>query len=420
MRFFNIDCHVSVIEDVSDHLRALGHTVEDHSISGHHWTLGKPRASQGSGPPDRQGAIGYGMVNLSSWKSIFNVFPGDDLRAPSRAWVAERPELRDFDAGIACYPPSFALLYAETGRHVIVDVPIRYELPFTHRPDDWRRMNEHLVEGVAEGRMTVAANSCYDAAYYEYFTGQPALHISSTCAYVDRLTSKWQAGGRCLLAFGEPAGGREAQARVPGVAFVRDVFRRPYEMANIAKARGIVWIPYNASIMSFFEHYWLGIPLFVPSKPFLLDLKSRNLALSQLSWHASDSKGSTLPRVGTALPDPHTPEGHAAWLDLYDVYNAQEFPFVTYFDSWEHLASLVATHDYERTSADMLAFNALRRANNLRKWQHVVDRVALWSGSDPSRSTRPLSERKSVGMARVRPPSAPAVTPWDVDGDGSR
>ena len=44
MKFFNIDQHASVISDVANIFKNLGHEVEDWTLSGHHWVVGKSKA----------------------------------------------------------------------------------------------------------------------------------------------------------------------------------------------------------------------------------------------------------------------------------------------------------------------------------------------------------------------------------------
>ncbi len=373
MIFFNLDLHVSVIEDVAWNIRHLGHDVDSHLLSGHHWVCKKPRASFGTGP-GRDGRVGYRSLNLTSWHGFFDDAPGF---ARAAAWRAECPELGSYDGFVATYPPAFALLYEGLPGPTVCVLPIRYELPFTDRPEAWAALNDHLVRGVEARRIAVVANSRYDAAYYEYFTGQPAVYISSTCEYAGKLAPRWDAGlcdpGLPLLAFGDAPGCRAAQEAVPEVRFVRDVFPRGYEHAQIARAGGIVWIPYNCSIMSFFEHVRLGIPVFVPSQRFLLELARSGLALSQLSWHGSLTAGSRLPpaRAGF-LPDPHTREGVEAWLPLHDFYNREEFPHVVEFDSWRDLREQARSADRASLSRQMLLDNSARQKRNLSAWENVL------------------------------------------------
>lgn len=370
MKFFNIDLHVSVIEDVATQFRALGHDVESHLLSGHAWALGRERASRGTGE-GTDGKIGYGSVNLATWDGLFNDAPEF---AVARAWQDENPQLESFDGFIATYPTAFALLYERFRGRVITHIPVRYELGFTHDAAKWRAYNDRLRAMQDSDKLAVVANNQYDAIYYTYFTGRRAEHISSTCDYVDRHAPKWCPRGPKMLAFGEHVGCREAVKHVPDLLFVRDALGDYYRHDEISRARAIVWIPYTSSIMSFFEHYWLCIPLLVPSQKFLFELWEKELALSQLSWHKSMTGGSALPPYDATLKllDPHTREGMMLWMDFYDFYNDVELPHVTHFDSWTDLRDKVAAMDHESISQAMAAHNKLRRASNLNKWRAVL------------------------------------------------
>ncbi len=262
MKFMNVDLHVSVIEDVETQFKALGHTIDIHMMSGHNWVTGRPKASAGTGLGSG-GKIGVGSLNLNTWESYFDDSPffnkSIEWRNDNKALLAS------YDGYVVTYPPAFALLYENLPGHTILNIPIRYEGPhFTNDPNAWRAFNDVLKNMYEAGKLTVVANSLYDRAYFEYFTGLPCSYISSTCDYVDTMAPKWNPRGGKLLAFGEHSGCRAANKAVPDVLFVRDVLPQ-YRLEEISMARGVVWIPYNCSIMSFFEHYWLNIPLFVPS-----------------------------------------------------------------------------------------------------------------------------------------------------------
>ena len=292
-------------------------------------------------------------------------------------WCAQvADELFEYDGFVVTYPPAFALLYDLFDKPIILDIPIRYEQHFTERPNAWRAYNDALGCMTDDGRLKVVANNRYDAIYYKYFTGRYAHCISSTCNYIDRVAPKWSPRGTTkLLAFGDYAGCRAAHEAVPDVLFVRDVLGHQYRHDEIIRARGIVWIPYTTSIMSFFEHYWLEIPLFVPSEKFLLQLYDQGLALSGATCHKSMVGGSNLSRVGTPMPDPHTREGLEAWMPLYDFYDTGEFPHVTYFDSWTDLRVKLTNmrqEDLQETSAKMSVQNALRKSRNLESWRRVL------------------------------------------------
>lgn len=373
MRFFNIDLHVSVISDVAANIHYLGHSVEENCMSGHWWALNKPRGYRGTSPGPN-GRVGYGPINLATWEGIFwrPVLPDDTMDVTEE--VARKcPELADFDGFICCYPPSFAYLYGKFGKPIIVDVPVRYEWPFTQNVDHWNRWNRYLAAGQDSGQIRLVGNSVYECRYYEYFTGRKMTYISSTCEYIDRFAPKYAMVRNhqdVVWAMGEHAGCREAAANVPGVQFIRDA-KPQYMHTDIPQAKAVVWIPYNCSIMSFFEHYWLNIPIFVPSEKFLLELYARKAAMSQFSWNY-DHTGSLLPRVGTDLPDPNLREGVPAWLPFYDFYNRDEHPHVVYFDSWADLKALLETTDLNLVSGKMTAHNIMRKERNIGEWKKII------------------------------------------------
>lgn len=381
MKFFNLDLHVSVIEDVSTMFEKLGHTVDSHLMSGHYWAFNKKRASAGTGEGPN-GKIGYKSLHLDSWGKFFEDYPKLER---VKAWQEECPELMEYDGFVANYPPLFALLYGAFPGHTIMNIPVRYEGPpdsgpgqpplgFTNRPELWKDFNRRLADLMDSGKLSVVANSRYDAWYFTYFTGKNCKYISSTCSYIDKSSSKWAPITKNLLAFGQREGCRIAHQHVPQVHFVRDVIPK-YAHAQVAKVAGVVWIPYNVSIMSFFEHYWLGIPMFVPSPDFLMDLAQRGLAMTEMSWHKEPRKGSHI-EAGCQFPeeinDPHTDKGFTSWMSDYDFYNSEEFPFLIYFDSWADLEKKINETNTKAVSEKMLLWNEHRLIQNLARWSEIL------------------------------------------------
>lgn len=415
MRFFNIDAHVSVIEDVAFNLRKHGHEVDSHLLSGHNWALDRPRGSMGNGEGPN-GKVGYKSMNLTRWESFAHDFPDPCKRI--KEFQDESPELAAYDGFIATYPPAMALLYDRFPGHTIVDIPIRYEHFFTNRPEAWHAFNEFLVKGIEVGRITVVANSVYDAMYFEYFTGCQIPMVETTCAYIDRLSSKWCPTGPNSLAFGEHPGCRMLASKVPGLHFVRDVpALGQYKHQDIVSARLFVWVPYTSSIMSFYEHYWLQVPMFVPSKKYLLQLADERfgdmpLALSTLSFQEKPLGGSVIKithdfvgRDWRWVPDPHTREGRESWLDFYDFYR---LPHITYFDSPEDLADKMAstsTSELWEISRAMGRENERRQKVVSDQWAQILERrvTDISGGASFPRTvssevvkTKPVAAKKGV------------------------
>ena len=110
MNFFNIDLHVSVIADLKAIFSKLGHTIVDRSLSGHTWVFNR-----------QQDHIKF--INKDHW-SI-----NEDLC--NRFYNEYKNELKSYDGFICTYPPSFSLLYEKFNKPIIMQVPIRYDVPFS-------------------------------------------------------------------------------------------------------------------------------------------------------------------------------------------------------------------------------------------------------------------------------------------------
>lgn len=381
-KFFNIDLHCSVITDVAQQFRALGHTVDSHNMSGHCWALGFETASRGTGKSP-QAKIGYGSLNRDTWPVLFRdtkATKGNDdfLQQLNdvKKWSDENSHLAEYDGFVVTYPPAFALLYGHFGKPIVAHLPVRFDILFEQRPDARRRWTQWLTGALASGKLKLATNGAYDAAYFEYHTGVSVPHIPSLCDYIDRLSPKYSPRGtNKLLAFGSHAGCRAAHEVVPDVLHVRDVLGEQYLHEEIVRAKAVVWVPYENSAMSFHEQYWLGIPIFVPTPRFLLELYESKLALEQLTRHGMNGTGAEKLSVLCTLPDPYTREGLEAWMKFYDFYNAVEFPHVMQFDSWVDLREQIAAVDQaslSEISIKMLEHNKIRKMVCAAKWRELL------------------------------------------------
>jgi hypothetical protein len=352
MRFHNIDLHVAVIEDVRFFLERLGHCVDVNNLSGHTWALGRPRRRT------------FANIRAGHWEK-------DILRPWTAAsvWLATRG-FAGYDGAITTHLPALGLAYEWMRRPLVTVLSARYQLPFSAAPERWQALTDFFVERRRRGLSTCVANNQYDAAYFEYFTGIRPRVIPSVCAYIDfQVKSPWTPNDGPVLVFGEPKAARVLSSHVPGAGFVRDLYPQ-YEYDQVIRARAHVIVPYNASTMSFFEHYRLGIPQFAPTPRFLSALRHEGLALNQLTDAGFGQ--SPVPRRGGTLPDPNDARHIDAWFSLHDIYT---FPFVTLFDSFEELSAKIAACDGAAISARMRAFNERREIEAQTGWSEVFEDV---------------------------------------------
>ncbi len=389
LRFFNLDLHISVIADLKFIFEYLGHEVVDWSISGHTWVFGRKRDS-------------VEVVNQGTWLGLDQTMCDD-------FYSRYREVLDGFDAFIVTYNASFALLYEKTGKPIVVDNPTRYENPFTSSPEKWQWLNDYLVRGVADGRITIVSNNRGDEHYLRHFTGIASQVIPSLCLY-----TKAQYRGRheafILVSRIQPALiQRRAQgvinwinAVVPRMAdrlfayFQKN--RRPlirsrflnelllnktealkdgFSWQSFYDFKGIVHIPYQVSTMSIFEQYSANVPLFFPTKRFLFDLHKQfpDKVLSELSFYQVNKLNTS----GLAADDPNNTgkdEVIKRWIDLADYYDELNMPYIQYFDSFEHLESLLREVDCRAISEKMMVFNQQRIDRAFGDWEKLLAQVA--------------------------------------------
>jgi len=160
-----------------------------------------------------------------------------------------------------------------------------------------------------------------------------------------------------------------------------------YSFSDLASHRTIVFLPYQVSIMSFFEYYRMGIPLFVPSKDLLLEWDDKyDVVNERIYGHlrrddghirredggGTLSKGAEVHDDRGRLPDPNIKANFKHWIHLCDFY---VFPHVQYFDSWEDLVGKLQNADMQGISKAMLRYSDDQRPNLVAEWRKVLRRA---------------------------------------------
>jgi hypothetical protein len=333
---FNLDLHVGVIADVRTQLDRRGVSLVDWTISGHPWVFERPRDP-------------VAIVNELTWKSF-------GPRMAKRFRRVYGSYLRSFRAFAVTHTPCFSLLYEGLGKPTLAVISTRYEFPCTHYAPSWSWLDEHLRAAVAGGWLTLVANNRADADYLEHYTGLTARHIPSACSYTGltytgRRSPVVVCTGFDRLAASIAAGLRHEAVPLRGGLGVR------YRWADLYDHRALVFIPYNVSIMSLFEHYTACAPIYVPDRRFLKELMAEypddvlsSLSFCQVTGHPPARRPDGLDLNDTA------DEAVLDWyLDRADFYDEEWMPRVRQFDSWEHLDHLLATDDPHEISAQMAA-----------------------------------------------------------------
>ena len=131
-----------------------------------------------------------------------------------------------------------------------------------------------------------------------------------------------------------------------------------YDRSEISKYLGVVHIPYNLSIMSAFEHYYQGIPLFFPSLDFQVQLfRDDSRMLSEILFPDS------LLTFSSNL------------VKLADWYDSSNMPYVQYFESYEHLKHLLSSSKLSEISGLMQDYNVVRKFNVYSQWDMILEEI---------------------------------------------
>lgn len=354
MRIFSLEAHCSVIEDVKRQLQPLGHQVDCVNLTGHTFVFGIPKVHS------------FGSFKLDY---IWDYSP-EKMRA-------EHPELEKYDAFMVNYPPLLIRKFEAFGKPMVMNACVRFDHYTCDNKERWESWVSWFKEAVAAKRLYPLANSLYDQAYMKYFSGVDCPYIPSMCDYHGLRYSGenptpllWETRSEKLRHL--------FASELPEVREVRSLYSGRYEWSNLVKHKAIIHIPFNASQMSFFEHLSMGIPIFVPTPEYLVQLKFSYGALSEITDRQTRNNyppGSW--GKGTfEAPDPNEyndPEVLLWWMRYYDQYTLS--PYVIRFESLAHLRELLKTTDYAEVSRCMVGANLFRKLEITKRWDSFMDTV---------------------------------------------
>lgn len=348
MRFFNLDCHISVIQDLKYIFHSIGHTIDSWSLSGHTWVLNQQQSR-----PD--------IINSDTWRSL-------DDKMISQFNDRYRDTLSKYDGFVCTYPPSFAQIFLEYNKPIIIQIPIRYEVPYSGDPLKWNTLNKRLLQGMASGQIIMTANSIYDQKYFAAFNSVTPIHIPSLCEYTGY---KYSPTKDQYLFFSRLG------LNIPNLVNTNSLGR--YKWSDLSAYKGVVVIPYNSSQMSIFEYYTACMPMFCPSHDFLGDLMydHRDQVMSELSWNKIFNLPSAS-SISTFTSDPnnyHNLDIMHDWAAYSDIYDEQNMPHIVYFSSFKDLEIKLNTINLQAISGLMKLFNKARKDKIIKSWKSILDHL---------------------------------------------
>jgi len=351
MKFFNLDCHISVIADLKQIFESLGHEVTSWSVSGHNFVF------------DRD-PVKVDIINQHTWLQL-----DDDMC--DRFYQIYKDELSSYDAFICTYPLTFSKLYEKFKKPIILHVPIRYEVPFHNNKEKWENFNEYLRNGIDRGFIIPVANSEYDKRYFEFFVERECKFIPNICEYTN---TKWNPMKNQFLYSGR------LPINLDKSKIVNKDTLGKYKWSDLSEFKGIIVIPYTCSTMSIFEHYTANIPLFFPTKRYMMELYKSfgNFVLSELTWNRIFNlpPGSIIECDRSNDPNAYNNlEIMSNWIDYSDFYNQDSMPHIIYFDSQEDLLDKLETTNLIEVSEKMSNFNKLRREKVYNEWDKILNNL---------------------------------------------
>lgn len=250
------DYHISPINDLKYLLKPLGVSFIDKSLSGHCHITNTCQGKNSLKVINRDNAMN---LNPSLIPQFYSAYKND-------------VELQSVDAFVCFHPASMCELFMPFNKTLIVIASTRYELG-RFGADRWTRWNSNLVQIANIPTNVVGGNNRYDVEYIKHFTGIEPQLLSSFCGYLPDKYAPSRSG--FLLAPVHHAGFgtrfmSEYSTRCKYVNCTVELIplrkKYPhYKYSDLTAHAGIVYVPYQVSLMSLFEQYRMNIPLFFPS-----------------------------------------------------------------------------------------------------------------------------------------------------------
>lgn len=297
-----MDLHISIIADFKTIFPDV--EVVDWCLSGHCWVFGRKQDS-----PD--------IINPHTWQHLDHTMIADFQKRYDTF-------LRQFDGFIVGYASSFAMIYEKYDKPIIMLNAVRYDIPFCwNKRQDMRRAYHACLKRLHDRKLlTIFSNNRADQEYTLKGCGIQPEYIPSLCLYTNMKYAPTKDTFFCYnWTSTEP---------LPDHPLITK--RGPHFTWNdLASYKGVILFPYEVSLMSMFEHFSAGLPMFLPSKEFMR--RSHRLISNEGYW-------------GDALPEELRSCDANFWIDRSDMYTTFFSPNTFYFDSVPHLFELLRTFQY--------------------------------------------------------------------------
>lgn len=316
-KLFNLDLHIGVIADLEMGLKDNSASLTRWSISMHnHLVPGRIPVTD----PVR-------FVNARKWHLL-----NDSII--ERFQKRYRIFLNSFDGFICTYPPTFAELYRNLNKPILIVAATRYEAPYTGRPDDLKRFDEYLISGVRQNQILLYANNQGDADYINFNTGLNPKVVPSLC----EKPGNFAGNNHLFVTLARDQSLVNYIEKKSGYVFKSiSTLGKPYQWIDLIKCSEVLVFPQNISTMTLFELATAGVPVAIPSRTWIKELMAKGFTiLNELTFHQ-------ILNINPVDMSEHNPSNYNSklyldwWLDRADFYNKDLMPNIRIVNSLEDL-----------------------------------------------------------------------------------
>lgn len=268
-------------------------------------------------------------VNASTWRNIDNPILQQKFKKRYSRF------LNAFDGFVFTYSPTLAQLVEQVGKPILIVAATRYETPFTNKPNQWKEFNRWLYRHSSSGQVILAANNKGDADYLEYYTGIKPDLVPSLC---EKNGEKWRGGnGKRVIVGRVPRLVDAVVENTKGYFEPISSLGTPYRWEDLLQCEEVLVLPQNISTMTMFELATAGVPVCIPDKNWMRQLKKEH---PQLLEELSFAQLENIDAVKFEEDDPNNWQSEKFldwWLDRADFYDQDLMPNVTTVSSFTDL-----------------------------------------------------------------------------------
>jgi len=324
VKLFSLDCHIG-INDLKCIVEDLGHTLDVWSISGHSHLLGWKKKHPK-------------FINAHTWKTL-----DEDLAFSFAKQYADH--LSKYDAFVCFYPSSFSMIYDFFDKPIIILAPIRSDTPFAGDTEKSSQFYSFMETRIREGKIIPIANNRVDQEYNSILTNTDWDLIPSLCDY----TNAKYTGTKDSFIY--PYQNRFRIKEINNLKITSGFSGMSWP--EIYSFKGIVHIPYHNTIMSCFEQYSAGVPLFFPDQELLKSLRKLNPRgiLNEMSWQQIGSHNPIQRKQFTDnglldIANWTHKDSLDHWIPKCDWYDQEWFPGINLFSSFDHLEEMITKSEF--------------------------------------------------------------------------